>query len=329
MPQKFANLQQLTDYYNRIKPTNDGSENGAIGERNYWNEYKNDLEALHAEGLSGDYASYSTLRNYVLGQSNASEDYLSNLRLLAQNANNSKVQQSILKDQSLKRAQVSIDAAGLGGSGIGQSIQTGIGNQYGSQIGEIDRNLETNRQSAFEEYRRLAQEREIANEDSLNAQETERAQSNYALASEMLNSGVDIDTVLKNYGEGLTETQINSLRDISAAADGSAFATRAIQGSGFNLASLQEKMAGKSMKEQIQISVNMLGENLATTLASSVNFLLMDPEFQQNVTEGLVVQLTKKGDSSKKAFLVYHDGNWYPNSQSYFTKASNKTTIEK
>lgn len=337
MANKFATLEELNNYYKSTKPTNDGSMAGAKAEKDYWGNYKKDLQGLYDTGAVGDYSSYQILRDYVSGQSDSSESYYKNLQLLADNAENAKVEQSILKDQSLKRANTSLEAAGLGGSGVGQSIQTGIGNQYATNINEIEGQKETLGQEAYTEYQRLAQEATIAKDDAVMAQEQEKTNSAYALASEMLNSGVDIETVLANYGEGLTDQQKNSLRDIASASDGSAFAIKAI---GNNSKGISMDTINQIYMELSKANVNdwesiieKYNDVLKITedyskVRNELDYIMTNSEFAQNITEGMVVQLVNGSNDSIKAYLVYHNGVWFPTTAEYFTKASNKQTVK-
>lgn len=325
MAGKFASLDQLTEYYKTTKPTNDGSTAGARAENDYWKNYASDLEQIHAEGNSGDYSAYSILRDYVNGQSKSSEDYLNNLRLLEANAADAKVQAGILRDQSMKRAHVAIDAAGIGNSGVGQSVQTGIGNQYSASLTDIERSAEEGRQGAYESYRQLASDAAIANEDAMHAQAQEQNNSSYTLASEMLNSGMDIDTVLEHYGEGLTDFQKMSLMDLAnaqkAQTDGTStnatdadwISKNATNSRGFK--SYDEMVAADVRTENVRYGIDDVAYEAR---------LLFD-RYTSGRQDGDCVRLEHHGGGSTNGvYMIYYKGSWYVTDKSHYDSAANK-----
>ncbi len=336
MPNTFASIDELTQYYKGSKPANDGSLAGAKAQKDYYDNYLADLKQLEADGNAGDHSSFSILRDYVLGEQRSSQDYYSGLQRLEASAKDAKVEQGILKDNSLKRANVSLAAAGLGGSGVGQSVMTGIGNNYATNLGQIGSDLEANRTSLLDSYKELAQDREFAADDAIHAQETENANSAYTLASEMLNAGVDLETVLTRYGSGLSETQRNSLTDIYEAGNGTASARKYIE--------YGKTAGGDSYKSDGYSSVDELstirldnGKTAGEFLGNELKYLYggygaKDDGFMESQTEGMVVCLGNSGDGSdygSKLYLVYSGGKWYQTTAKAYNEASNKKYIHK
>ena len=320
MAGKFASLDELSSFFNSTKPGNDGSAEGAKGTRDYWRDYDDALKQLHDEGNSGDYATYSILRDYVSGERKRSEDYFNNIQLLAANAKDAKVEQGILKDQSLKRAQVSIDAAGLGGSGVGQSVMTGIGNQYATNVGAIDRAAEEGRQGAYEAYQQLANDNRIANEDAMHAQEQESNNSAYSLASEMLNAGVDLETVLSHYGEGLSDTQKQTLTDLWNASQGTANTTD----SEWIKSNTTNSQGFKSYHEMVDADVRTENVRYGIDDVADEARLLFD-RYTTGRKDGDCVRLEHYGGGSTNGvYMIYYKGSWYVTDKSHYDSAANK-----
>lgn len=324
MPNKYANIDELTNYYNSTKPANGGSMEDSKATKEYWDAYSADLEQLNAEGNSGDYSRYSILRDYVNGQRKSAEDYYRNLQLLEANAKDAKVTQGILRDQSMKRANVTLDAAGLGGSGVGQSYITGIGNSYASGIGAIDRSLAEGKQDAYSQYEQMAREASIANEDALNAQEREASDSNYSLASEMLNAGVDLETVLAHYGEGLSETQKMTLTDLWEANQGSAQTTdsdwiksNAVNQQGFK--SYDEMVAADVRTENVRYGIDDVADEAR----------LLFSRYTTGRQDGDCVRLEHDGGGSTNGvYMIYYKGSWYVTDKSHYDSAANKAKFK-
>ena len=324
MPNKYANIDELTNYYNSTKPANGGSMEDSKATKDYWDAYSADLEQLNADGAAGDYSRYSILRDYVNGQRKSAEDYYRNLQLLEANAKDAKVTQGILRDQSMKRANVTLDAAGLGGSGVGQSYITGIGNSYASGVGAIDRTLAEGKQDAYSQYEQMAQEASIANEDAMHAQEREASESNYSLASEMLNAGVDLETVLSHYGEGLSDTQKQTLTDLWNASQGTAVTTdsewiksNTTNSQGFK--SYDEMVAANLRTENVKYGIDDVGDEAR---------LLFD-RYTTGRQDGDCVRLQHHGGGSTNGiYLIYYKGSWYATDKAHYDAAANSAFIE-
>lgn len=327
----YNSLEELTRYYGSTKPKNDGSQTGAKAESDYWGNYGKDLASYYASASSNpdfDYSSYKIMRDYVSSQSKSAGDFYSNLQLLAKNAANSKAQQAVIKDQSLKYAGNSLAAAGLDSQGIGQTVQAGIGNNYSQQLGAIDTAKQEESQSAYKTYQQAASDAASANQDSMELQQETANSSSYDLATQLLNSGVDLDTVLTKYGEGLTETQKSTLKDLSDASNGNSAADKYISYSA-------DKTSYKSYDDLKNITLDN-GKKASDFIDHEIKYLMggygsTGDGFQDKLVNGFVVRLgngSGGNDYGSHLYLVYKDGAWYKTTEKAFIQASNKQTIQ-
>lgn len=332
--ESYSTLDDLVNAYNSKKPSNGGSSDDYQSESDYWKNYQNALDNFSANNDSDsyDYTKYSLYRNYVNNQATASQSALRNYQLLAKQGLNSKTQQGILKDQSLKYANVALSSAGLEGSGVGGSIQAGIGNQYASNINTINSDTASQQSTAYENYKTQAASDQATLQDNVVSNDEANKNNSYDLATQMLNSGVDYDTVIKDYGSDLTDTQKNVLKDLANASANTALAA-ADKYIGYVK---DQPSGGYTTKAQLEAITLDNGKSAFSVLNNELNYIngskqSIEEGFQDSLTNGFVACLASGTDNSgaagSKLYLVYKNGAWYKTTKQAYNEATNKKTI--
>lgn len=189
-------------------PAVDGTTEGYKKSVDNWQAYLDELDGMTDKG---DYTKWKLYRDYAnSGLNKAKESYAAAVAKDT-NALNSKMEQANIKEQSLKYAQASLDAQGLGSQGVGASVQAGIGNQYAGNNAAIDVQKSAEKNDILSSYQTYANDMRGQVKDQEFQQNQATKNDAFSLASELINSGVPMEKVKELYGDQLDAKQLGTL----------------------------------------------------------------------------------------------------------------------
>ena len=304
-----------------------GSTQDYLNQKNHYQEYLDELNKYQAEhsGDSGfDYTKFKLYSDYANnGLKKAQESYDAAVAT-DNNALNAKAEQANIKDQALKYAQTSLDAQGLGSQGVGASVQAGIGNQYGSNVASIDNEKGAEKNSIMTAYQQEANADRRAVESAAIEQEQNTKNDYYALASEMMNNGVDFDRVKELYGDKLNKEQLDSLTALNDTARGYTDNDEEW------LKSNATDSRGMTSYEDF-VSSGMRTEDTGYKASDDVSneIKLLFDNYTAGRENGDVVRLQHHGNGSTNGiYLIYYNGAWYKTDKAHWDSATNRGMLE-
>ena len=265
------------------------------------------------------------------GGNDATNIYLDEIQKAASEKNYKTLLQSDiaaynLKMNTQKYLNNNLAASGLNTQGYGTSAHTGVENTaqnlYAQNLATYNE-AEQTAQTAAEER---ADTKSTENDNQLVTYLQYSDGSDEQIANYMANYGYtkDEDGVWKdadgNKASAYILSAIESAKN-NHAATGSEFAASVTSGKSGADASILSKWDDKTLMK------NTFGDNYEK-YSNEIKYMFNNPEFQEQVTDGLTVHLVNGQDDSYGAYFIYYNGSWYKTDASTFSQASNKQTIK-